>query len=120
MIDPQKSLKIKLIDFGFSTLFESPTNLFEDIVGTQVYMAPEIHTNKYGIEVDMWAAGISLFILLFRRHPTFIRNKLYLPELICLKKDNTQLSLNRRQVLCHMLTYNPKERMTTKQFFQHP
>lgn len=66
-IKPQNILlnqdfNLKVTDFGFSTYLsrgELRTKL-----GTEAYMAPEIRTRKYnGKEVDLFAAGVILFIL---------------------------------------------------------
>jgi len=57
-----KDFNLKLTDFGFSTCLsrgELHTRL-----GTEGYMAPEIRTKNYdGKKIDMFAAGIILFIL---------------------------------------------------------
>ncbi|KHN17081.1 Calcium-dependent protein kinase SK5 [Glycine soja] len=60
---------IKVIDFGFS-VFYKPGQTFSDIVGTCYYMAPEVLRKQTGPEVDVWSAGVILYILL-RGHPPF-------------------------------------------------
>ncbi|POI31243.1 hypothetical protein CIB84_005006 [Bambusicola thoracicus] len=57
-----KSTTLKLADFGLAKLVTKP--IFT-VCGTPTYVAPEILAEKgYGLEVDMWAAGVILYILL--------------------------------------------------------
>ena len=60
---------VKICDFGIGRILSSPKQLLYDQCGTLMYMAPEILlSNKEqgyeGFPVDIWSAGISLYIML--------------------------------------------------------
>jgi len=54
---------LKPIDFGLSVFFK-PSDKFTEIVGSPYYMAPEVLKRKCGQEIDVWSAGVILYILL--------------------------------------------------------
>ena len=59
--------KLKVADFGFATYLmgKDGTGLLRTVLGTESYMAPEIHLKLpyLGENVDLFASGIILFIL---------------------------------------------------------
>lgn len=64
---------VKLSDFGLAVQFQKGTLLTEKC-GSPAFMAPELHqlprTKGYDHSCDMWAAGVSMYMLMFGgRHP---------------------------------------------------
>ncbi|CAL5351495.1 unnamed protein product [Camellia sinensis] len=53
---------LKAIDFGLSIFFK-PGERFYEIVGSPYYMAPEVLKRNFGPEIDIWSAGVVLYIL---------------------------------------------------------
>ena len=62
-----KNFNLKVADFGFATFLSGKdgSGKLRTILGTECYMAPEIHLNLpySGEAVDLFASAIILFIL---------------------------------------------------------
>jgi serine/threonine protein kinase len=77
VVDPNCICKIKIADFGLSKLLKDNTHM-ATVCGTPMYVSPEAlcvldeqETREgYGLECDMWACGVILYILL-GGHPPF-------------------------------------------------
>lgn len=71
----KSDLALKVTDFGFSRVFNPKQGLTE-ILGSPIYMAPEIvNKQTYGPPVDIWAAGVLLFILIANEPPFHAHSK---------------------------------------------
>jgi len=63
LYDQQKSSHLKLIDFGFSKVWE-PSIKMHVSCGTLSYVAPEVLDKSYTSQCDLWSLGVIVFILL--------------------------------------------------------
>ena len=64
--------QITVIDFGFARMFDNEHSVHKTCMGTAYYMAYEVVCHhRYTCKIDEWAAGVILFILLYRYPPFF-------------------------------------------------
>ena len=136
---------IKICDFGISLILNSLSDILYDQCGTPMYMAPEIllsNKNKQvgyiGPPVDIWSAGIALYIMLSGNLPFDITeishdikiekeyseyaNNIILQYCILSKepKKIDDISDLAHDLLKGILNKNPKKRLTYEQILNHP
>jgi serine/threonine protein kinase len=115
--------RVKLIDFGFATCFSNlkKVKLF---CGTPSYMAPEIVSRKEycGPPVDIWAAGVLLYVLLTGSFPfkgnsdselykNILKGHLVFPD---------YLSIAAKQLISKMLSLDPTKRPRAADLIKDP
>ena len=130
---------IKICDFGIGRILNSKNQMLHDKCGTPMYMAPEIllssKTKGYeGFPVDIWSAGISLYIMLSGTLPFNLKNNesssidssnnnnIELQYSIIKKepKKIEKISDEARDLLKGLLNKNPHKRLTIDQILNHP
>lgn len=58
--------KIKIGDFGLSKCLKSPTDIADSMVGSPLYMSPEIlRGESYTMKSDIWSLGIVFYEMIF-------------------------------------------------------
>ncbi|MQL87122.1 hypothetical protein Taro_019654 [Colocasia esculenta] len=111
---------LKAIDFGLSIFF-NPGERFSEIVGSPYYMAPEVLKRNYGPEIDIWSAGVILYILLCGVPPFWSESEQGVAQAILrgsidFKRDPwPSISENAKNLVRQMLEPEPKLRLTAKQ-----
>lgn len=62
--------QVKLADFGFCKALSTPKDMAQTMVGSPIYMAPEILTgHDYSIKADIWSLGCVLYEMLYGECP---------------------------------------------------
>ena len=58
--------KIKLGDFGFCKSLENQRDLAQTMLGSPIYMAPEVLRGEiYTIKADIWSLGVVVYEMAF-------------------------------------------------------
>ena len=120
------SLEIKISDFGFSCFFD-PKKGLDLVLGSPLYMAPEIIESKvYNEKVDIWSIGIITYMLLTGRTPFPGSNKAEIKNMIVTKPINfnqeflKHLSKNAIDFMQKALIRDFVKRYSAKQLLDHP
>jgi serine/threonine protein kinase len=67
--------ELVLLDFGLSCPAKHDSDQKLDVVGTLLYVAPEIFSRKYTTQVDLWSSGVLLYILLTGNPPWKVKSQ---------------------------------------------
>ncbi|BAT96371.1 calcium-dependent protein kinase 32-like isoform X1 [Vigna umbellata] len=121
----KESAPLKAIDFGLSVIFK-PGEKFNEIVGSPYYMAPEVLKRNYGPEVDIWSAGVILYILLCGVPPFWAETEQGVAQAIIRsvvdfrREPWPKVSDNAKDLVKKMLDPDPKRRLTAQEVLDHP
>lgn len=116
---------LKAIDFGLSVFFK-PGQRFSEVVGSPYYMAPEVLKRNYGPEVDVWSAGVILYILLCGVPPFWAETdegitQAIIQSVIDFEREPwPMVSGKAKDLVRQMLDPNPNTRLTAQQVLEHP
>ncbi|GLC47256.1 Calcium-dependent protein kinase 13 [Pleodorina starrii] len=116
---------IKLTDFGLSTFYQEG-QVFNELLGSPYYIAPEVIRQKYGKEADVWSCGVMLYIMLCGEAPFFgegdegIFKSIMKAKLDFSFEPWPSLSKDVKMLLRRMLVKDPRERATLEEVLAHP
>jgi len=118
--------KIKIADFGFCKPLAGSFDSAETMVGSPIYMAPEVLKGyAYNIKADVWSLGVVLYEMLYGICP-YEENTL--PALISIidsralefHPEINMVSQNIQTLLKKMLTHDFKQRMDWEELLAYP
>jgi len=124
--DPD-NLNIKITDFGFACFFNPKEQGLREVLGSPLYMAPEIiQEQPYNHKVDIWSIGVITYILLSGRPPFKGQSKNEIFRSIMqgsLSFDNPiwdVISAEAKDFIVRALHSDPSKRATAKNLLDHP
>ncbi|KAK8960702.1 Calcium-dependent protein kinase isoform 2 [Platanthera guangdongensis] len=100
--------------------------VYREIVGSAYYVAPEVLKRSYGKEVDIWSAGIILYILLSGVPPFWAETEKGIFDAIMQGVIDFEsapwpsISRSAKDLVRKMLNPDPKKRITSAQVLDHP
>lgn len=121
---------LKLIDFGIAKILqedqEMTTRAGTVIPKQPFYMSPEILKGAYGLETDIWSAGVILYTMLCGYPPFFgntdpeIYKKVLAGNFSFRGAEWKNVSNAAKDLIRNMLIVNTEMRYNAKQVLEHP
>jgi len=124
LYESESSGHMKLIDFGFSKILSAQDHRMKLACGTLAYVAPEVLTQSYDYQADLWSLGVVVFILLFGYMPfsgpehvvtQAIRNGDYKVK----KEIWARISVVAQDFVKKLLVVDPKVRLNAEAALKH-
>ncbi|OWZ22444.1 CAMK/CDPK protein kinase [Phytophthora megakarya] len=116
---------IKLCDFGASTLFKMGASM-RKVLGSVVYMAPEVLEGNYKETCDMWSLGVIMYMLLSNKAPFYgdtedeLIDSIFANNVPYSGEEWGSVSPEAKALLRKLLHTTPTDRFTAAQVLQHP
>jgi len=138
VITNDQLLPVKLANLA-TVIKRKETYGLTGLVGTYLYMAPEMLMGKnYDKEVDMWSAGIIMYMLFTGKHPlvnileekdhadsykTLIKRALLNDNTVVVDMNKSEVRLMKKEIrtlLNQLLELDPKKRITAERALKDP
>eukprot|EP00922_Rhytidocystis_sp_ex-Travisia-forbesii_P049188 GHVS01073256.1.p1 GENE.GHVS01073256.1~~GHVS01073256.1.p1 ORF type:complete len:638 (-),score=86.27 GHVS01073256.1:710-2623(-) len=124
-LDKTKDSPLKIIDFGLASRCDDKT-ILSTKAGTPYYVAPQVLQGKYTNKCDLWSAGVIMYILLCGYPPFHGENDAEILQKVKAGKysfneaDWKNVSMEAKDLIRHLLVYNPEDRYSAEQALSHP
>ncbi|XP_058098341.1 calcium-dependent protein kinase 29-like isoform X1 [Magnolia sinica] len=125
LLSKEEYSPLKVTDFGLSVFIEEG-KMYREIVGSAYYVAPEVLRRNYGKEIDVWSAGVILYILLSGVPPFWAETEKGIFDAILQGEIDFKsapwpsISDHGKDLIRKMLMQDPKKRITSAQVLEHP
>ncbi|KAJ0243219.1 Protein kinase domain-containing protein [Hirschfeldia incana] len=111
---------LKAIGFGSSVYIKQGTKLKGKFEG-KYYVAPEVLQGKScGKEIDIWSAGVILYLLLCGKHPFETESEIRKGRLDLESQPWPCVSESAKDLVKKMLTKDPNRRISASNVLEHP
>ncbi|CEM31033.1 unnamed protein product [Vitrella brassicaformis CCMP3155] len=124
--DPSEHARLKLIDFGFSKIW-NPRNSkkMHATCGSLAYVSPDTLSGSYTNACDMWSLGVIVYMLLVG-YPPFYGTEAQILDRIAKAQYSMsgsrweRVSPQAKNFVSRLLQRNPQKRMSAKEALEHP
>ena len=118
--------ELKIIDFGLSTKYGESSNSLKTLVGTALYVAPEVLKGHYKEKCDEWSLGVIMFVLLCGNPPfdglnnNEIFSKVKIGKYVMKEDDWDNISPEAKDLVSKLLEVNSEKRISAAEALNHP
>ncbi|KZV16540.1 calcium-dependent protein kinase 29 [Dorcoceras hygrometricum] len=125
MVNTDEDSPLMATDFGLSVFIEEGRT-YRDVVGSAYYIAPEVLRRSYGKEIDVWSAGVILYILLCGFPPFWAETERGILEAVreghidFNSSPWPSISNAAKDLIKKLLTRDPSKRITAAEAIEHP
>ncbi len=121
--NPNDPWNIKVSDFGLATSTNACA-MMDNIVGTPLYMAPEIVKNSgYSAQCDVWSIGILMYLLLCgytKEVETDLIKMIQRSDITYPEKYWSDIPESAKHLVDMMLRIDPAKRISANEILRHP
>jgi serine/threonine protein kinase len=113
---------IRVIDFGFSKIFQSDHSLFSTKCGSPLFVAPEVKLGQpYNNKCDIWSSGVILYEMICGKLPFKKNNLNFLFKQIQNSEPNyDEIPKDISNLIQNLLKKDPNDRISLSDIKNHP
>ena len=116
--------QLKLADFGFCKMMNGPKDLAKTLVGSPIYMAPEVLLGQdYDQRAEMWSLGCVLYEMLYGECPyeektiAKLIQRVQNNDPILFNNEINRISAKTEELVRRMLTIDLEQRLSFAELF---